>query len=601
MNEHNALPNAFWELLDSARDGTLDQTQAEQLADMLASDRSAMKAYVDHLGLWTNIRLLTRAEAASERATARVRATLSQDGLFSVAPDAIPTTTIQAIVGSFPSGWVLAYLVASLILGIGLVFATFVPVWHPVEFASRVPSDREQSEAGTRFAGRVSGAVDCKWASGSDPLLVNDFIPLGRKVRLESGFLEISHNRGAKVILHGPCLYEVKSDSGGYLSQGKLMARIEKKEERKTKNEELPDSRSSFLIPHSYFAVRTPTATVTDLGTEFGVEVDKRGVTDVQVFTGTVEVATSVEQDVERRSEIIQAGQCVHVERDSAMATSADPGSFEEHAKRFTRTMPGKVNAGDAYADMVLSMAPIVYYRMDKWPTTDEAGRYVLVDSAPGAHNGVACVDPTFGPPNCRGKFNGALEIHSSTTSEHAFVSKYPKTENGKLSVSAWVRPIRVDPWAAIVANWCHPLSHETAEDGVGQFAFGVNLFRELMVQIRCQDGTMAGVCERGMALPQSQWHHVAFVADGEVLHLYRNGAEVGAVPCRGIDRQPLPECLGIGCTMDKNGVGPRPESAFQWDGRIDEIAIFNHALSAEQVYQLYTGRAAAMTGKTGQ
>src|SRR5665647_3109483 len=102
--------------------------------------------------------------------------------------------------------------------------------------------------------------------------------------------MEITYDTGAKVILQGPCTYEVDSIAGGYLSVGKLTARVEQKEERRTKNEELSASRSSFLIPHSYFAVRTPTATVTDLGTEFGVEVDKNGATLSHVFRGSVRV-----------------------------------------------------------------------------------------------------------------------------------------------------------------------------------------------------------------------------------------------------------------------------------------------------------------------
>ena len=50
--------------------------------------------------------------------------------------------------------------------------------------------------------------------------------------------------------------------------------------------------RAAFIIhpfiTHPLFVVRTPTATVTDLGTEFGVEVDKQGVTTSHVFRGSV-------------------------------------------------------------------------------------------------------------------------------------------------------------------------------------------------------------------------------------------------------------------------------------------------------------------------
>ena len=83
--------------------------------------------------------------------------------------------------------------------------------------------------------------------------------------------------RGAKVILQGPCTYEVESARGGFLSLGKLTAQGGE-EGQGVGSRRNPKS----LIPHPtihypLFSVRTPTAVVTDLGTEFGVEVDEAG------------------------------------------------------------------------------------------------------------------------------------------------------------------------------------------------------------------------------------------------------------------------------------------------------------------------------------
>ncbi|MCG2684869.1 MAG: hypothetical protein L6306_14800, partial [Planctomycetales bacterium] len=50
------------------------------------------------------------------------------------------------------------------------------------------------------------------------------------------------------------------------------------------------NSNPQSLIPNPLFAIRTPTAVVTDLGTEFGVEVYKSGVTESRVFRGSVKV-----------------------------------------------------------------------------------------------------------------------------------------------------------------------------------------------------------------------------------------------------------------------------------------------------------------------
>ncbi len=53
---------------------------------------------------------------------------------------------------------------------------------------------------------------------------VGSAVPLGRKYALSSGLMEISYQSGAKVILEGPCTYEVESEVGGYLALGKLTA-----------------------------------------------------------------------------------------------------------------------------------------------------------------------------------------------------------------------------------------------------------------------------------------------------------------------------------------------------------------------------------------
>ena len=107
--------------------------------------------------------------------------------------------------------------------------------------------------------------------------------------------MEITYDSGAKVILEGPCRYEVESASGGYLSLGKLTARIEKRGEEQhiplsTQQPVIrnPSPLAPLLSP--LFAVRTPTAVVTDLGTEFGVEVDKSGASRAHVFRGRIEV-----------------------------------------------------------------------------------------------------------------------------------------------------------------------------------------------------------------------------------------------------------------------------------------------------------------------
>ena len=56
----------------------------------------------------------------------------------------------------------------------------------------------------------------------------HSLLHLGDRLALRSGLLEITYDTGGKVILQGPVAYELESPAGGYLSVGKLTARLEK-------------------------------------------------------------------------------------------------------------------------------------------------------------------------------------------------------------------------------------------------------------------------------------------------------------------------------------------------------------------------------------
>ena len=159
------------------------------------------------------------------------------------------------------------------------------------------------------MVGRVVGMVDCQWSDPVTPAFSRDGVHLGRKYTLASGLLEIAYDTGAKVILQGPCVYEVESPAGGFLSLGKLTARIgERGEGRGERGEKTgktvklqrtnqkPDIGIQKVpsplspLPSPLFSVRTPTAIVTDLGTEFGVEVACGGAATSRVFRGAVRI-----------------------------------------------------------------------------------------------------------------------------------------------------------------------------------------------------------------------------------------------------------------------------------------------------------------------
>ena len=189
------------------------------------------------------------------------------------------------------------------------------PPMPPRAQTSAVSSRRPKNE----LVGRITGTADCRWADPQDA--PSAAVPLGRKYELASGLMEITYQTGAKVILQGPCTYEVDSAAGGFLSLGKLTARVEKSGIRG------PESEGSDHYPQSpihypLFSVRTPTAVVTDLGTEFGVEVDKSGTCEVHVLKGQVEAESLRPGGREVPGVKLREGQARQFQRATGQATA---------------------------------------------------------------------------------------------------------------------------------------------------------------------------------------------------------------------------------------------------------------------------------------
>ena len=223
------------------------------------------------------------------------------------------TTTLHGTVGYFSSGWPVAYLIATVIFGLALLIGSLVPVSQPVQVArqSSVPS-RMDIEPRMEPVGKITGMVDCKWAGAA---FESPVVPLGRKYELTSGLVKISYDTGAEVILQGPVKYQVESASGGYLAVGKLTGKVEVE---KAKG----------------FVVRTPSATVADLGTEFGVEVDERGGTTSYVFRGSVRLqVASADGKAEGVARVLHENQSARVantgsNRIMVLASSTKPADF---------------------------------------------------------------------------------------------------------------------------------------------------------------------------------------------------------------------------------------------------------------------------------
>jgi hypothetical protein len=162
-----------------------------------------------------------------------------------------------------------------------------------------------------------------------------------------------------------------------------------------------------------------------------------------------------------------------------------------------------------------------------------------------------------------------------------AIGQNFVKITTNNLTGVAWVRAASLaGDWNSIVKNWGTTLP--------GQFHFGLGNGAANTLQ-----SIVAGASDVFSPgdLPSNQWVHVAFVADSTALQhrLYLNGQVIGTSAYTGLLGQGSATGLGVGHKPNNNGSGldtgggPGP-----WNGLIDEVGLYNEALSTSQIQQIY-------------
>lgn len=258
----------------------------------------------------------------------------------------------------------------------------------------RAPETRPEAVASLRYSiGRIVNSEGCRWeASGLD---MSNGAPLAPgTLHLTQGTAEIVLNDEVTAVIEGPTILELLSAKKVYLQSGKLGATV-----------------STRAIG---FTVRTPRATVVDLGTEFDVEVAQSGETEVRVGRGAVEVETHkpnrhVNEDV--KPVRLTAGQTIRADSNGLKAIADSPKTKKSLARR---TPTKKIESLDL-ADIVaggdgrghrrgLGIDPGTGGAMH--PPTNNlkrfghfpgGGKYALADNRPMV-DGVAIINPAIGP-----------------------------------------------------------------------------------------------------------------------------------------------------------------------------------------------------------
>jgi len=309
QNDHDqniAPPPELMRLLNEMCDGNLSSEQLAELNELLVSNEASRWSYIHTVHLREGLRRWAKSQGeatASDVVDMIKRASLdtedvpelSLDGEFRLSDDAMAAAVEasqqnlngsrgQSIrirmspISSKKSRWLkVAYGAAAMLL-VSSAFWLFRPSSETVQLADATPPviEEETALSKTEFTLYESHSVvarvasltpDVAWSRGKEPADFLMRLRPGDVIGIDKGLAKIEFSDGAFILLHAPGVLQINSGSSADLVRGKVAGRAE----------------------NGNFVLSTPSATVVDIGTEFGVDVGRSG-TDVTVFDGEVHV-----------------------------------------------------------------------------------------------------------------------------------------------------------------------------------------------------------------------------------------------------------------------------------------------------------------------
>lgn len=383
-----------------------------------------------------------------------------------------------------------------------------------------------------------------------------DVIAAGR-LRFRAGRATLSMLSGVILVVEGPADLELISLDQVYCHQGKLRARV-------------PKGVEGFLVSG-------PGAAVLDLGTEFGLNIKPDGTSRGKVFEGEVEAAVLSATGTMRRSQLMKPG---------SKGFEIDPGAGNIQALTKSEDFVTHSNLAtpplrfdSTYARTILNARPRSYWRFEAWkdgtipneieggPPLRATGPIQLTATSegnqcvvfrPGEDTQYLEMDGLWEPSRSPGY---AIELWFVTEAiEHATIASLlaPKDTNHHLSLVELTSRNRLTLYRPASVRF---LYRWPAGQGGGD-----NLFSE------------------SCYVPY-RWHHLVAQVNGEQMELVMDGVKQATQPLRGESSAvPCQFLLGRLTTMIENPAIHHTGWRRGFSGRMDEVAIYDRPLSAEEI-----------------
>ncbi len=354
----------------------------------------------------------------------------------------------------------------------------------------------------------------------------------GGEYRLIQGLLRLQFAHGVMVCVEGPAQFHVVDKQRIKLLAGRISANVPKE--------------------GIGFTVETSEASIVDHGTVFSVEAES-GASEVHVFEGLVRVQSMLGGNDKTGAIDLRTSQAIRIEN-----SQPQPVAIKLANERFVRNFDEPKRN---YARTVKQLSPVAFYRM--------AIRDKGLVSEPPQYSGIVLTGDGIRPPHARGVFaGGSLRVGTNSTGRGGRVDSPPPLGTGRFTLAVYLYLEARSHGATVATN--------LQADG-GNFALTLDEKGSLRATVRQRDGELRSVSNEAL-FPLTTWRHLVVTSDGDQLRLYEDGHLVASTPCAMLAPS-VSETVWFG--TDAKGIR-------LWGGRIDELALFARAVSADEIADLY-------------
>ena len=554
------------QLIAADCNGMITEQEMHELETLLDADPIAQEFYVDFLTVNAEILWLLSARQRGMKISDLHAPSAPETEI----PNKSPILTFLDDWASFfnqhsPLSFILIFLMVGLAILAPICYLNFR---HSPDFPVE-----------TEIAAQITEMRNCQWSTAVPAPEEAEQLKVGRQLQLEKGLVQITYSNKAVVLLEGPVSYTVDTPQSGFLDRGKLIARADTEQSRQ-------------------FTIVTPNARFVDMGTEFGVAVEANGRAAVAVFAGKV-IAEAKKTDGSWTTPIpLQEGQagvyeqfkfthqvCKRSDFPSLQLAPPPPTSYQRwlEASRELRSRPGLV----------------AYYDFQPDPNNTK----VLLNRAP---SGAKFNGEIQNAAWASGRFDGKSALEFMAKDAGVRVNLDDKME--QISLVTWVNINRF-------ANSLNGLLLSNDWSRPGQLHWEINSDKHIdLAEFMFNGFKNTVIFQSKEAVPNdcfNQWCMISGIIDrmNKCCLMYVNdkcvltqtyNIQIPVIKTDGVGHRQLLDqsndsqipLIEIGSATIagwlESGKDPTPNKVRSLNCRMDELMIFESALSPEEIQKIY-------------